>query len=567
MPHRLRWKDPIGRTTLRTIVKKVIPLWKDGLRPVQEDLVAPILDRDDILCLTATGDGKSAAFSVPILVLDEYNSNPHLYPAGLPTRIDPVGMIVTPTKGLATNIVHELDKLGISALSYSRETLADSHKERRDLTEEIKSCKKWRVICVDPDRLGEKEWREISEGAVFRARILYAAADEVHLINQWGIDFRIAFKVIGRYFRGRLPDSISVVGLSATLAPGPGKDTASVCESLGFFQGFFHLIRRTNERPNIRFTIQTPTHGLAGYKFPDVPQILASGRKASVHVHSLDTMFRLYVYLWRCQPPGADKMRRVRMYSSLCPAEYNEETLRMIDDDPQCQIVIATVVFANGINAKSILDSISLGFASTLDLMWQEKGRAGRDPDTVARGIVLVQPSTIQAALKQTIATSDTPTTAKQRTGKKAKSAAPMDLGKQLLLTEPECLIACMNRHYGNPPLETSTLDCILANRPFPCSLCASRCQDTVLVPCSRVSLPPLKFRSPPASHAIAPVKKNKLTRKERDLAKKELIAYRDHLRVREQNRGNFRNHPPSLFLPSNVQASLLDHLLSINSS
>jgi superfamily II DNA helicase RecQ len=73
----------------------------------------------------------------------------------------------------------------------------------------------------------------------------------------------------------------------------------------------------------------------------------------------------------------------------------------MIDDDPQCQIVIATVVFANGINAKSILDSISLGFASTLDLMWQEKGRAGRDPDTVARGIVLVQPSTIQAALKQ----------------------------------------------------------------------------------------------------------------------------------------------------------------------
>jgi hypothetical protein len=120
-----------------------------------------------------------------------------------------------------------------------------------------------------------------------------------------------------------------------------------------------------------------------------------------------------------------------------------------------------------------------------------------------------------------------------------------MDLGKQLLLTEPECLIACMNRHYGNPPLETSTLDCILANRPFPCSLCASRCQDTVLVPCSRVSLPPLKFRSPPASHAIAPVKKNKLTRKERDLAKKELIAYRDHLRVREQNRGK----PPSLTL------------------
>ncbi|KAJ7034200.1 hypothetical protein C8F04DRAFT_1183485 [Mycena alexandri] len=60
----VRWQDPDGRKILNTIVKK-------------EELVAPILDRDDIFCCTATGDGKSAAFSVPILVLDEYNSNRH----------------------------------------------------------------------------------------------------------------------------------------------------------------------------------------------------------------------------------------------------------------------------------------------------------------------------------------------------------------------------------------------------------------------------------------------------------------------------------------------------------
>jgi superfamily II DNA helicase RecQ len=80
-----RWQDPIGRRTLQSIVQKVVPQWKDGLRPVQEELVAPILDGEDVFCCTATGDGKSAAFSVPILVLNEYNSNPHLYPKHLPT--------------------------------------------------------------------------------------------------------------------------------------------------------------------------------------------------------------------------------------------------------------------------------------------------------------------------------------------------------------------------------------------------------------------------------------------------------------------------------------------------
>jgi superfamily II DNA/RNA helicase len=105
MAQKLRWRAPIGRNTIQKIVKKLIPAWKDGLRPVQEDLVSAILDGEDILCCTATGDGKSAAFSVPILALNEYNNNPLLYPAGLPTRLNPVGMVVTPTKGLAANIV------------------------------------------------------------------------------------------------------------------------------------------------------------------------------------------------------------------------------------------------------------------------------------------------------------------------------------------------------------------------------------------------------------------------------------------------------------------------------
>jgi superfamily II DNA/RNA helicase len=105
MVQELRWQDPVGLETINTIVKKLIPTWTNGLHPVQLDLVSAMLDNKDILCCTATGDGKSAAFSVPSIVLLEYNKYPEGYVAGLPTRKRPIGVVITPTKGLADNIV------------------------------------------------------------------------------------------------------------------------------------------------------------------------------------------------------------------------------------------------------------------------------------------------------------------------------------------------------------------------------------------------------------------------------------------------------------------------------
>ena len=103
MPRR-RWQDPEGQATIKRIVEIKIPTWKDGLHLWQLELVARILDGENVLCNTATGDGKSAVFGVPLVVLLEMASNSTLYP-DLPYRAKPIGIVVTPTKGLAANIV------------------------------------------------------------------------------------------------------------------------------------------------------------------------------------------------------------------------------------------------------------------------------------------------------------------------------------------------------------------------------------------------------------------------------------------------------------------------------
>ncbi|EDR05804.1 uncharacterized protein LACBIDRAFT_302572 [Laccaria bicolor S238N-H82] len=118
MARQPRWQDPQGLDTINNIVKKLIPDWTNGLHAIQLELVSALLDGKSVPCCTATGDGKSAAFSVPIL--KEHNKHPGAYLVGLPTRNQPIGVVITPTKGLADNIVHELSssRLNISAFSY-----------------------------------------------------------------------------------------------------------------------------------------------------------------------------------------------------------------------------------------------------------------------------------------------------------------------------------------------------------------------------------------------------------------------------------------------------------------
>ncbi|KAJ7868073.1 hypothetical protein B0H14DRAFT_2180401, partial [Mycena olivaceomarginata] len=62
-----RWRDAPRRRNVVMIVKKQIPEWPDGLYLWQLDFVLSILDDQDSLCCTATGDAKSALFAVPII--------------------------------------------------------------------------------------------------------------------------------------------------------------------------------------------------------------------------------------------------------------------------------------------------------------------------------------------------------------------------------------------------------------------------------------------------------------------------------------------------------------------
>ncbi|KAL0564999.1 hypothetical protein V5O48_017033, partial [Marasmius crinis-equi] len=281
MPTSYPFRSPTGAATLGLIVQKLIPQWPNGLKPFQHDSILKILDQQQLLCITATGDGKSALFAVPILVHLEISKEPSVYPHfNVPIRNNPVGLVVTPTKGLANNIVRELEQFHIKAFAYTHENVSDVKRAGRKVVEEITECS-FQVICVDPEHLCDPEWWKILNSSKFRSNVVFACAEECHLVNEWGLTFRPAFQNIGAIFTSRLPSHVAKFALTATLQPGP--PTTSVCNSLGFSGPTFHIIRRSNARPNTKIVLHTLTSPINGSEFPQLLPVLNDRRKTVIH--------------------------------------------------------------------------------------------------------------------------------------------------------------------------------------------------------------------------------------------------------------------------------------------
>jgi superfamily II DNA helicase RecQ len=186
--HKLQ--TPEGQATIRKIVAEQIPEWTGGLHDRQVTVVAWILDGEDMLCITATGDGKSAIFAVPMIIL-EVARNPTKYRGFTVSQKKPAGIVFAPTKSLSTNIVHdrlalliqyrliliiqvyELTRPRVPALACTSEIITEARKSGCDLTAEIAECR-WSIICIDPEHLTDKQWERITDSPVFRENVVFA---------------------------------------------------------------------------------------------------------------------------------------------------------------------------------------------------------------------------------------------------------------------------------------------------------------------------------------------------------------------------------------------------------
>ena len=175
----------------------------DSFRPLQQEIIATVMEGKDVLALLPTGGGKSICFQ-----------NPALAKEGL-------CLVISPLIALMKDQVENLKKRNIMALSIHSGMTYYEVKQ----TLQNAAFGPYKFLYVSPERLETELFKEYLPA--FNLNLI--AVDEAHCISQWGYDFRPPYLRIAK-IRMEKPD-VPVVALTASATPFVQND---ICEKLLF---------------------------------------------------------------------------------------------------------------------------------------------------------------------------------------------------------------------------------------------------------------------------------------------------------------------------------------------
>ena len=343
---------------------------ENGFRPGQIGIIKNALERNDTLGLLPTGSGKSICYQLVAF----------LQPA--------ISFVVPPIKALMEDQKIELNNAFITRVETLNSDDSTSVKSRKvhDFSQG-----KFFFIFISPERFQNQQFRESFSALNIKKEIAYAVVDEVHCLSEWGHDFRLSYLSLARTIRN-LTKNITFIGLTATASTKVIKD----------IQVEFDLIEDDIKTPGnftreeLNFIVKDDEHD----KEKDLIKLLknlqseigaielkgnntkagiiftrtVNGSKGCFHLKNLLTeeFNDKHIKFFSGTQPKKERIS-VKEF-----ANYKKETLKKFKSN-ECSLIVATNAFGMGVNKGNVYYTIHYGIPGSMEALYQEGGRAGRD--------------------------------------------------------------------------------------------------------------------------------------------------------------------------------------------
>jgi ATP-dependent DNA helicase RecQ len=332
------------------------------LRPGQDRAIAAALAGRDALVVMATGSGKSLCYQAPAAAL-----------SGLT-------VVVSPLIALMADQLSGLERAGIAAAALNSEMSEDA---QRGVLQRARAGG-LSLLYVAPERFHSTAFL----GAMAEARVALLVIDEAHCVSEWGHEFRPDYRRVGR-FRERLRPR-ATMALTATATARVRADIArrlglrDPVETVGGF-----------DRPNLTFdAVWVEGTGSIARKRASLLAAMrwAEGGKAIVYCGTRKAAEETAAFLQAAGHPA------VAYHAGRDDRTEAQEAFA----SGRVQAVAATNAFGMGVNVPNVRLVAHTALPDSLEQLYQEAGRAGRDGEA-ARHLIVAGPGD-EVAIRRRIA-------------------------------------------------------------------------------------------------------------------------------------------------------------------